>query len=205
MARTLIETIRAVDGHFHLLGLHESRMRASCLRLYGTGAPALALRDEDIPEDLRHGTVKCRVTYSTKIANVEYEPYTPRTPRTLRLVRCEEIDYQLKYADRTPLNRLHTMRDGADEVIIVRDGLVTDTTYSNLLFHSAGRLLTPSRPLLPGVMRRHLLDTGVAHEADITPEMLRPGGEISAVTLINAMLPPGTIPPIPMTDIYPLP
>lgn len=52
-------------------------------------------------------------------------------------------------------------------------------------------------------MRQRLIEEGRAIEADITPDMLLPGNRagITAVILINAMLPPGKIPPIPLSGI----
>lgn len=199
----LIETIRIVDGHFMLLPLHERRMMSSCLELYGCEAPSLGLTDTDIPCSFRNGVVKCRVTYDREIVGVKFERYTPRLPRSLRLVCGDSLDYHLKYADRGSLSAMHALCDGADEVIIVRDGLVTDTTYSNLLFRVPGGYLTPARPLLGGVMRRHLIESGIAREADITPGMLRPGNDvgITEVSLVNAMLPPGAIPSVPVGSI----
>ena len=47
-------------------------------------------------------------------------------------------------------------------------------------------------------MRRHLLEKGLLSEADITPADLQ--GFVS-VMMINAMMPPGTIPEIPATAI----
>jgi len=67
---------------------------------------------------------------------------------------------------------------GADEAVLVRDdGLVTEATRSNIFVEREGRLLTPPLQLglLPGVLRRHLLDEGRATEAELTPEDLAQG------------------------------
>jgi para-aminobenzoate synthetase/4-amino-4-deoxychorismate lyase len=59
----------------------------------------------------------------------------------------------------------------AGEALLVRDdGLVTEGTISNLFVERGGRLLTPPAALglLPGVLRRHLLDDGRASEAELT-------------------------------------
>lgn len=203
METTFIETIRFTDGVANLLPLHCQRMMRTCREHFGCAAPELNLPLDVVPESFRKGTVKCRVTYGREIRNIEFERYTPRIVRTLRLVEADDIDYHLKYADRSDLNSIRDLRDGADEVIIVRNGLVTDTSYSNIVCRTADRLLTPSAPLLEGVMRRHLLDTHVIHEARISADMLRPDNSlgITEVILINAMLPLGIVPPIPVSDI----
>src|SRR5690606_39558905 len=59
---------------------------------------------------------------------------------------------------------------GAAEAVLVRDGLVTEGTYTNLFVERDGALLTPPAALglLPGVLRRQLLDSGRAREAELT-------------------------------------
>ncbi len=60
---------------------------------------------------------------------------------------------------------------GASETVLVRDeGQVTEGTYSNLFVERGGKLLTPPAALglLPGVLRRQLLEEGRAEEAELT-------------------------------------
>jgi para-aminobenzoate synthetase/4-amino-4-deoxychorismate lyase len=60
---------------------------------------------------------------------------------------------------------------GAYEALFVRDdGWLTEGSFTNLFVERSGRLLTPhaSLGLLPGVLRRKLLDEGRAEEADLT-------------------------------------
>jgi para-aminobenzoate synthetase/4-amino-4-deoxychorismate lyase len=58
----------------------------------------------------------------------------------------------------------------AAEAVLVRDGLVTEGTYTNVFVERGGELLTPPAALglLPGVLRRQLLDSGRAREAELT-------------------------------------
>ena len=74
--------------------------------------------------------------------------------------------------------RAAAMAQGADEAILVRpDGLVTEASHSNLFVERDGMLLTPpaSLGLLPGVLRRSLIDEGRAKEAELTLEDLAQG------------------------------
>ena len=60
---------------------------------------------------------------------------------------------------------------GAREALFVRDdGLVTEGSFTNLFVERGGKLLTPPAALglLPGVLRRALLDEGRAEEAELT-------------------------------------
>jgi 4-amino-4-deoxychorismate lyase len=95
------------------------------------------------------------------------------------------LDYHLKYADRSALARLLQRRDDCDEILIVRDGAITDTSYSNVAFFDGRKYVTPDTFLLNGTRRQYLLGTGVLTECRITPSDL---GGFERVVLINAML-----------------
>ena len=74
--------------------------------------------------------------------------------------------------------RMAAQDAGADEAIFVRaDGLVTEASYSNLFVERDGILLTPplSLGLLPGVLRRSLIEEGRAQEAELTADDLADG------------------------------
>lgn len=199
----LLETMRIAYGRLCLPELHRERMERSCRELYGCSAPKMEIDPAGLPAGLRRGTVKCRVTYGPEIVRIEYESYSPRPVRTLKLVSGGDVDYHLKYADRSPLAALAALRGEADDVLIVRDGLVTDSSYANILLRAGDRLLTPARPLLEGVMRRHLIDIGEVEEAEVTPSMLMQGNRegVTEVMLVNAMMPPGVLPPVPLCRI----
>lgn len=83
----LIETIRISDGSYHDLDSHLDRMLKSSLEAFGE---KVIIGEEllRIPEDLRSGTVKCRIRYNTQIEDVVFSPYSRRTIDSLRLVGC---------------------------------------------------------------------------------------------------------------------
>ena len=201
-----IETIRLENGRFHLLELHQLRMAATIREVYGNNIAVPDIKDTldiitDIPSD---GIYKCRIVYDKEIHDIELQPYTPRNVRSLKVVEAPVgLDYHLKSCDRTALSSLASLKGDCDEVIILKEGLITDTSYTNLIFHSNERLYTPRTPLLKGVMRSSLLNNGVIHETDIRPEDIHPDNRlgITEVSLINAMLPLGSGPIIPIRDI----
>ena len=129
-----IETIRVEDGTFVRPELHLQRMRQTVREAYGV-ASGFDLADGSIPLQHRKGTVKCRIVYGRSLSEISFAPYVPREIRSLRLVAADdELDYHLKYADRSALARLLQRRDDCDEILIVRDGAITDTSYSNVAF-----------------------------------------------------------------------
>ena len=203
-----IETIRLEGGRFHLLELHQQRLAATLREVYGGSVCVPDIEAAlgslcDIPDT---GIYKCRIVYDTDIREIELLPYSPRTVKTLKAVEADaSLDYHLKSCDRTALSALAEQKGNCDEVIIIRNGLVTDTSYTNLVFHSNDRLYTPRLPLLKGVMRQHLLTEGLLTEgllteADIRREDLVEGNRfgITGVSLINAMLPLEYAPVIPI-------
>ena len=72
-----------------------------------------------------------------------------------------------------------------DEIIIEKEGYLTDTTISNIAFYDGEKWVTPSHPLLPGTMRAKLLDEGFLHKKEIKKEDLK---NYSQIALMNSMI-----------------
>jgi len=168
----LFETIRICDGTPENLRLHEKRLNFSRQRLYGSTCEISLADHISIPDDCLTGVNRCRVIYEESIISVEFIPYQPAAVRTLKVVHADEIDYSLKYLDRTSLTCLID-HDVADDVLIVKNGCITD------------KWVTPDTPLLRGTMREKLLREGAIKEERITPDDL---GRFTHFRLINAML-----------------
>ena len=196
----LIETIRVTDGRYCNAPMHLQRMERSVRELYGCASPLVEL--PPVPAPYCSGVVKCRIFYGKEIGSLEFDSYRPREVKTLRLVEGGDMDYHLKYADRSRLDALRALRGDCDEIVILRDGIVTDTSYSNLLFLSDNGVFTPAVPLLCGTMRQSLIERGEAETLSVSGEELLSGAyHIHSVLMINAMLPPGAVPAIPIEAI----
>ncbi len=128
---------------------------------------------------------KCRVEYGEEILGITVTPYTPRVIERLRLVYDDDIDYGYKYADREQLQRLARRGGDADAVIIVKNGRLTDTTFSNIALFDGKTWTVPDTCLLPGTMRQYLLDSGRVRKAPVSPADL---ARYETISLINAML-----------------
>ena len=180
----LLETIRISDGTPQNLSLHEERMNASRRKLLGSpGAISLA-EHISVPNDCLTGVYRCRLIYEESIISIEFSPYRTAAIRTLKVVHADDIDYSLKYLDRTCLTSLID-REVADDVLIIKNGFVTDTSYSNIVFTDGRKWITPDTPLLQGTMREKLLLDGTIIEERITVDDL---GRFTHFRLINAML-----------------
>ncbi|MCZ8022510.1 MAG: aminotransferase class IV [Chryseotalea sp.] len=181
----LFESIKIEDGKWHNLFYHEQRMRRSWRMLWGEEF------EFDLEESLKHlpiptsGIHKCKIIYDEKIREIEWAEYKIKPIQTLKLVEHNRIDYSCKFVDRTLLNDLFEKREKADDVLIVKQDRVTDTSYANIILLKKNKWFTPYQPLLKGTMRQNLVDRNQIIEEEISVDDLR---SFEKVKLINAML-----------------
>ncbi|MBX2969768.1 MAG: aminotransferase class IV [Cyclobacteriaceae bacterium] len=182
----LIESIRLEDGECFNLHYHQQRMDESVLLLTGMQNRIRLtsfLQKQNLPVT---GKFKCRIVYSeTGVIEMGFTPYETRTINSLKIIHDNAIDYSFKFTDRAALNNLFAQRNDCDDILIVKNGLVTDASYSNVVFYDGLRWLTPAQPLLKGTMRQCLLDNGVIVEDAIRAEQIP---LFKKVRLINALL-----------------
>lgn len=181
----LLESIKVADRKFVNLHLHQERVDRSLAEL-GLEKKSVNLSESlGIPEKLDDGIYKCRVIYGKRIQKVEFILYRTDPVKTLKVVQDNKIDYHLKFADRRHINELMALRDGCDDILIVKNGFITDTSYCNILFFDGNRWLTPDTPLLAGTRRQYLIDQGIVKTARIHVDDLR---SLQKFMLVNAML-----------------
>lgn len=183
-----IETIRIEGGQIYNLPYHNRRMNETRRNIFQV-AEALDLSAYIHPETCQ-GRTKCRVVYEQEIVEVEYAPYFIRPVSFLHLVEGNALCYRYKSTDRDTLNQLFAARGVADDVLIVRHGLLTDTSICNIALWDGERWLTPSCPLLQGTKRASLMDKGILFPSEIKVEDLKLH---SRIRLFNAMIEFGEI------------
>jgi len=184
----LVESIRISGGRFWNLDLHEARANHSLKTVFGISRPldlSTALHGI-IPAG--RGTYKCRVLYRDTVEEITVTPYRVRPIQTAMTVVSNDIEYTHKYEDRPGLDRLYAMRGVCDEIIVIKNGLVTDAFYYNLLFEKDGHLFTPATPLLKGVQRELLLIKGKVTLRDIRMEEI---SDYDKIHFVNALTLPG--------------
>jgi 4-amino-4-deoxychorismate lyase len=130
------------------------------------------------------GLYKCRIVYDHESRQVEFLPYQSTLITSMQLVVDNRISYAFKYADRREIDRLHAQRKDCDDVIIVKQGLITDSSYANIAFKKGQRWYTPASPLLKGTMRTNLLERNIIYEQEISVDEIR---TFKSFKLINAM------------------
>lgn len=181
----LLETIKIENRRFARLEYHQARIERSLAELGITPSAIDLHRELTIPEGLSDGFNKCRVIYGRIIKKVEFLPYVPREINTLKVIHDDQIDYHLKFALRDHFVRLLSFREDCDDILIVKNGLITDTSYSNILFYDGYHWITPYKPLLEGTQRQYLLDSGFIIAKKIEMDDL---AKFQKFMLINAML-----------------
>jgi 4-amino-4-deoxychorismate lyase len=181
----LFESIRVENGKFENLVYHEQRMKRSLKTLFGVDDPF------DLEEYLSYVPVpddhvyKCKLIYDENTRHLEFEQYLPRPIKSLKLVEHDRINYEFKYSDRDTLHHLFSLRDECDDIIIIKRGLVTDTSYGNVAFRKGTEWFTPWQPLLKGTMRQQLLEYNTIQEEEISLGDIK---QFEAVKIFNAML-----------------
>lgn len=181
-----IEVIKVIKGEFVNPKPHIERMFCTTQRFFSKPLCA-KLSNDMIPANLQNnGLVKCRIVYGSDIVSIDFEPYDMRSINTLALVEHNTIDYAYKYHNRDTINMLKATHSAADDILIVKNMKVTDTSFSNVVFKDyRGKLYTPKSTLLAGTKRKQLLKEGVIEEKEIYASDIH---LYKGLYLINAMI-----------------
>lgn len=180
----LLETIRCADGRLENLEFHQARF-SHARKLNFNAEDEISLEQQiEGPDFAQAGLFRCRVIYGRQIEKIEFIPHVYRVVNSLQLIVDNNIDYNFKYANRKNLEQLFEKRSDCDDIIIVKNGLITDSFAANLVFYDGKKWWTPDTPLLPGTQRARLLEAGEITARRITQNDLH---HFQKVGLINAM------------------
>lgn len=178
----LFETILCIDGIAQNIDMHEGRMKNS------TGKE-FCLSFLTPPQN---GIFRCKLIYDNDIISVEYAPYVRRPIKTLKII-FSDISYRVKSTDRAALDKLFAKKGDADDVLIVKNGLVTDISIANIAFLSDGQWITPNNPLLEGTMRQKLLNNGFLTKGDVQISDIDRFDDIAIMNSLRGFEPLGTV------------
>lgn len=177
----LIETIKIHNKKIENLEFHLERINKARKDIF----KLKPLENLIIPLPPSLGTYKCRIIYGPEIISINLEKYKKRKINSLKVVYDDDIVYDYKWKDRKKLENLFNLKNGCDEILIVKKGFITDTSFSNVVLKNSDGLFTPLYPLLKGIKRESLLKKGIIQPREIKIEDLKSFEEIH---LINAML-----------------
>ncbi len=186
----LLETIRWADGHFAHLKEHQQRLDYSQKSVFGDSAMPINLSKilyESISKyDFGKQVMKCRVIYGKKIERIEFVPYRKKKIASLQCVYISAQEDLLKWEDRRFYQSLLAQKGNADEILIIRDGFVTDISYANIALFDGRTWWTPERPLLKGTTLTKLLEDGLVQPKPIPLKDLM---NYQKIRIFNAMIP----------------
>jgi 4-amino-4-deoxychorismate lyase len=176
----LLETIRVENGKYQNLSFHQWRVDWSREKLGFTNRLLL-----NLPTPPKNGIFRTRLLYSKEIDEIQFIPYQKKIPKTFSLVFSDEVKYDLKYQNRETLQKLKNSKN-SDEVIIVKNELITDTSIANIYFwdFQLSTWITPKQPLLQGTFRQKLLHEKKVFEKNIHFNEIK---KFKQIALSNAM------------------
>lgn len=181
MNKKYLETIRAVDGIVFNLEYHQNRYE-SVLKDIG----AKSIQDlKNVLNPPNNGIYRCRVVYDDKTIKASYHKYIKRKVSSLKLIYNDNIDYSKKYENREAIDNLFLQKNDCDDILIVKNSLITDTSIANIAFYDGKNWLTPKKPLLDGTTRKRLIDNGFLAEVDIRVKDIN---NFYKIALMNAMI-----------------
>lgn len=178
-----IESIKVEDQELFLLEFHQKRVNETFAHFGKEGSIDLAKIFKDLEHD-EDGLYKMRIVYDLdKRFRTQMIPYAIPEIQDFQLVENNSYDYSFKFEDRKELEKMK-MKSKAEEIIIVKNNHITDTSFSNILFQKGKDWFTPFTYLLNGVQRQNLLKKKKIKEVEITMQNIK---EYSHFQLINAL------------------
>jgi len=177
-----LETIRVDERRVFNLEFHNLRLNRTRRDFFSN------ISDIDLKEYIKNppesGLWRCRVVYSREIESVEYIPYTPKRFESFKVV-SSNVDYSYKYLNRKRLDNLRANATGFSDVIIEKEGFLTDTTIANIAFFDGESWITPKSPLLRGTFREKMIAQNRVVLKNIKSEDLK---HFLSFALMNAMI-----------------
>lgn len=194
----LLETVCIKDGHILNFQWHQMRYCRSIYRYYRRTALYPLFANISIPQN--SGLYKLRILYNLKHKIWQFSAYSYQQNYKLKLIEANNLCYSLKYSDRRSIDELYLQRGICDDILITKQGLITDTSRHNILFFNAHSWYTPSAPLLVGTTLERLI-----YQRQIIPTTIRFQHISTLYThfkLINCMQDFSIAPCIPVNNIY---
>lgn len=183
----LFETLRIEEGQVLNANYHLERMNRSRLELGISGQQFTNLAPFRLDNYLAKGlTYRCRIDYSTVIQAITFSKHIYSPIKKLKVVRTSQLNYAHKFADRSQLNFYRNQWPAFDDILLVVNGRITDTSIGNIVFWDGINFVTPKSPLLLGTQRKYLLDKKLVYEEDLLINDLQ---RFTSWSVINALRP----------------
>lgn len=186
----LIETVKIYNGKVFNIDYHNQRLNNSRKTLFGCDDEIDLLQHIHITDLMGDGLYKFRILYSEVVESVELIPYTKRHLKTLKIIHSDQLRYDHKFEDRRQIHELFAQRNNCDDILIIKNHRLTDTSIGNIALFDGSKWFTPEFPLLKGTKRQMLLDEKKIISKDIRVADLK---NYLKLCIFNAMIEFGEI------------
>ncbi|MDQ3142384.1 MAG: aminotransferase class IV [Bacteroidota bacterium] len=151
------ETMAMKEGSIRNVFFHQKRMEET-FKMFYPSEKAINLSLIQFQEPmLPHLKYKVKVQYNNLGFKFNVQPYHSKVFKNVHIKNDNQIDYPFKFTNRKNINSLMKQIPDTDQIIILKDDYITDSSYSNIVFYDGERWITPATPLLKGTMREYLL------------------------------------------------
>lgn len=155
------ETIKSIDGNLQNIEFHQKRFENTRKALFKQ-SDEISLREHiSVP---KQGTYRVKVEYNNKIQNVTCKEYEETRVFKKFLLCNADFEYAFKFCERECFCK---PKHGADEILFLKNNLLSDTTIANIALMKDGVWFTPKKPLLKGTTRERLLEQGLLKEDNL--------------------------------------
>ncbi len=176
------ETIKIENSKIYNLKQHNSRLNKTIKSVFGKKT------DFDLKNFITHpqnNTIyRCKVIYDTKIKNISFHPYAIKKFQNFICVKSD-ISYPFKSIDRSKIENLLRLNSKFDDIIIIKENLITDTSIANIAIYDGLNWFTPKHPLLKGTLRASLIEQNSLKTKDFGVKELKSSVKIA---IMNAMI-----------------
>ena len=175
------ETIKVIQGEIQNLSYHNKRLNYTIQQNFGIDAD-IDLSNFVQQEDF--SLERCKVIYDTHIQKIQFFPLVPRKFHSFKIVETN-ITYNFKNVDREAIEALLSEKGRCDDIIMIKDGLITDTSIANIAIYDGKEWITPKTPLLKGTFRESLLEKQLLLEKDVKIKDIK---DAPRIAVMNALI-----------------
>lgn len=179
----VFETIAIIDGIPQNLAFHQARMDNTIEKLFQKTSVFNLEEIIQVSTEYQNGLIKCRIDYNQQDFNIIFSAYQRREIRNYQCVYLDNLDYTLKYTNRTIFEDINMIKD---EAVIIHDKKVTDCRIGNLIFFKDGIWYGSKNYLLKGTQLSRLLSENRVQLKEINADEIH---QYEKVMMINAMNP----------------
>ena len=181
----LFESICVENYQIKLSEFHQKRMDNSYLKLFNVKNKWSIKKIFESLKIESNQKYKLRINYSQSKYSISLKKYFKKKIRSLQCLELNDYSYDLKYTDRSVIDKNNKLKSLSDDILIIKNGFVTDSSYCNIVFFDGLSWVTPKFPLLNGVQRNFLLKNKIIFKKKIKVSDI---SKYKSFVLINSMI-----------------